>query len=89
MAALLLTVAPASALEKDKKGHLMAGVSIGFMITLGTKKPKYGFYTGCAAGAAKEFADSRGNGTVEFADFAYTCAGAGVASWLTGKIIGQ
>jgi len=43
--------------------------------------------TGCAAGADKEAYDSTGRDTVEFADFAATCAGAGVSSWHNDTIV--
>ena len=78
-----------ASMPSDKRKHLIAGVGIGLTVTWGTKKPVYGFGAGCAAGALKEAYDSRGNGTVEFADLAYTCLGAGGASWLTGKIMGK
>jgi len=84
---ILLIPATSSAIDKDKRGHFKAGLIIGFTITLGTKKPKYGFMTGCAVGLAKESYDATGRGTVEFADFAATCAGAGVSSWLLGKVL--
>ena len=84
---LILTPLTANAIDKDKLNHLKAGIIIGFTVTLGTGKPKYGFMTGCAAGVAKEAYDATGRGTVEFADFAATCAGAGVSSWLMGKVL--
>jgi len=64
----------AHAVEVDKDRHLAAG------IILGTVDWKLG----CGAGLAKEVHDSTGAGTVEFADFAYTCAGAGLT-----HVIGQ
>ncbi|MBW2006408.1 MAG: hypothetical protein JRI72_17800, partial [Deltaproteobacteria bacterium] len=69
------------------RGHLLAGMAIGITFTLGTKKPKWGFVAGCAVGLAKEARDSMGYGTVEFQDFAYTCAGAGISSYLVGRLL--
>lgn len=85
---LLLAFSPqVFAIPPDKQKHLTAGALIGFTVTLGTKKPKYGFMAGCAAGALKEGYDSQGHGTVELTDFAYTCAGAGLSSWIIKEMI--
>jgi len=84
---LLAMSSQTMALDEDKQGHLLGGMLIGAVTTLVTGKDTYGTYLGCGVGAAKELRDSMGYGQAEFADFAYTCAGAAGASWLTGKII--
>lgn len=60
----------AKALESDKNYHFAAGVAIGTL----------GWRLGCGAGLVKEGYDSAYGGTVELADFAYTCAGSGLTA---------
>jgi len=86
---LVVWISGCASMPPDKRKHLIAGIGIGVTVTWGTNKPEYGFGAGCAAGALKEAYDSQGNGTVELADFGYTCLGAGGASWLTRKITGD
>ena len=86
-ASLLLLPRSSHAIDRDKRDHFYAGMGIGITITFTTKKVKFGTLSGCGAGLVKEANDSFGAGTVEFADFAYTCAGAYVGSWLIDKAL--
>jgi len=77
MLTLLLTgcvtfvpIPTAHAIEPDKEKHLMVGIALG----------TFDWKLGCGAGLAKEGFDKVYGGTVEFADFAYTCGGAGLTS---------
>lgn len=77
----------------DKVLHFGAGAFAGGMGTLAFKSPHKGFTLGLAAGALKEFYDSRGHGTCSAQDFAYTALGAAAgaygSAWLvTPRFIG-
>lgn len=67
----------------DKRKHYKVGMAIGLIV--GVISAFYvglawgaliGFIAGCIAGAIKEWWDSKGHGTVELMDFAFTAMGA-------------
>ncbi|MBS7401859.1 MAG: hypothetical protein KIG16_05085 [Eubacteriales bacterium] len=67
----------------DKRKHFKVGMTIGLIV--GVISAFYvglawgaliGFIAGCIAGAIKEWLDSKGHGTVELMDFAFTAMGA-------------
>ena len=68
----------------DKKVHFIGGlasaVTVGFIV-----EPLAGLLAAAMLGAAKEFWDSQGHGTVELADFLYTVGG-GVVGFLAAYI---
>lgn len=72
----------------DKAYHFIAGTGIAggataFAAAQGWDRPVLiGFATGCAAGAVKEYSDSRNPRfhTVSWKDFAVTCLGAAIGS---------
>lgn len=68
--------------KPDKAGHFIAGAVIGGVVAKSSGKTGHGVVAGCAAGAIKEMVDATGYGTPEMADFAYTCAGAGVGAYV-------
>ena len=59
----------------DKVVHFLAGALIALVTLLVTKSGPWSIATATIAGACKEWWDSRGYGTVEFADFIATVAG--------------
>ena len=63
--------------QPDKRKHMMYGFVISLIV--GIVNPWLGFAVGCIAGAVKEWWDSAGHGSVELADFIFTCIGAAVA----------
>jgi hypothetical protein len=60
--------------QSDKRKHLFAGFAISFII--GVFSPWRGVIAAILVGAAKEWWDSKGNGTPELLDFLCTVAGA-------------
>lgn len=74
-----------AAKQPDKRFHFVAGflISLLFGIILA---PWVGLSVGIAAGAIKEWWDSKGHGTVELLDFVFTCFGA-LSAFLVALII--
>lgn len=64
--------------QEDKRKHLLCGFAIAFVI--GIFNPLFGFAIGCIAGALKEWWDSFGHGSVETADFLFTCMGSAIGA---------
>ncbi len=77
---LLILPFPVMAREKDKEGHLLAGLGIGAVTTVLTGSYKSGYRIGCTVGLLKEISDING-GTPDVVDFLYTCAGALISSY--------
>lgn len=63
--------------QPDKRKHMMYGFLISAVV--GIINPWLGYAAGCIAGALKEWWDSAGHGSVELADFVFTCFGATAA----------
>ncbi len=70
----------------DKVVHLLAGAVIAIVTLLITENSFFAIMMATILGAAKEWWDGKGHGTVEFADFLATLMGGvlaigGVALW--------
>lgn len=63
-------------IPQDKMLHFIAGALIVALCASIKAFAPYAWVAGVIAGMLKEFYDSRGNGSVEFLDFAATTAGA-------------
>ena len=63
--------------QPDKGSHCFVGMSASFLGTILASNTDQRWWAGaalgCGLGAAKEIYDNNNNGTVEFADFAWTC----------------
>jgi len=67
--------------QPDKRKHFIVGFVTS--LTIGVFAPWIALLFACGLGAAKEWYDSRGHGTVELMDFVFTCLGAICALPLT------
>lgn len=73
---------------RDKQMHIAAGAAIAMPVTLATGHAGYGLAAGCAAGIAKEAADTQRAGHVaSWKDAVVTCAGAAIGAQLGGLFI--
>lgn len=67
-------------IPKDKLTHIAAGAIASAVVFCASNNLWWGFAAAVVAGAAKEYWDSRGHGTVDVWDFVATAAGGAVAS---------
>ena len=76
-------------IAKDKIYHAAAGAIVSAVVFCVSGNPWLGFAAAIVAGAAKEYWDSLGHGTVDVWDFVATMAGGVVVScgiWLLARL---
>ena len=73
---------------QDKAQHFVGAAALSSVIAVGTRNPDLGFWSGVAAGAAKEVWDQRHAGhQASTKDFAWSVAGAYAGSQGSGWIL--
>ena len=76
-------------MAKDKLYHATAGAIVSAVVFCVTGNPWFGLAAAVIAGAAKEFWDSLGHGTVDVWDLVATAAGGAAVScgiWLLARL---
>lgn len=71
----------------DKVKHALVGAAVGSGVTLATGSAEYGTLATVFVAGAKEWYDSKGNGTCSLQDFAVTVAAGAAASYGTKWLI--
>lgn len=76
-------------MQADKLMHITAGAIASAVVFCATSNPWWGLVAAVVAGAAKEFWDSLGHGTVDVWDAVATAAGGAAVScgiWLLARL---